>query len=446
MKQFNLIGVDVSDSSIKVLQLNDENSIVACGIKSLPKGVVEKGQIMDVEAFSAILNEILETTKPQILETEKTNLRTVLCLPESKLFSHHCIVPDSVKQKELKDYILSDAQKIIPFELDTLYWNYHVAKENGVRNATFNGVVKADLDNYVKAFSYAKLKPACVSGELFSLGCSLLPNPPLEEDYLIVDTGAHSTTIGIFGVDAVANLSIIIPLAGDYLSQFLAERIGVSLEEAEHLKRQFGVSTTSEDTRVPIIIREAMLPIIDKIIEAKSYFEAKTGNPIKHLILAGGSALLPQIQDFFSEKIGIEARIANPFLKIKDHELLGEDTPGIFFANVVGLALLATRADFSHLNLLTQYRYDEDSVEKEVLSIREVRSVSDFYYVIHSYLLRVKAVMLSKHATPILALRAIPDIPEFTSFAGPNEPRATPVLPGLAEPFYAGTQRGGFRF
>lgn len=396
MKHVQIIGVDVSESSIKVLQLDADNVIDAYGNTSLAKGIVENGRIIDVEAFSLALNNVLTQTKPNILRTEENILHAVLCLPESKLFSHQCIVPNTIPDAEIEAYVRTDAQKIIPFELDTLYWNYHVSYNQGIRNATFVGVAKPDLENYVRAFTKAKVRPAFVGGELCALGQSLLPSPPFSEDYIILDIGAHSTTIGLFNVDTIPSISIFIPMGGDYFTQCIVDGLKISPEKAEQMKRQYGVNPIHDDTRVPTLLRECLLPIIEKISEAKIYFEKKTGKSITRIIIAGGSALLPYIDVYISEKLSIETCIADPLAKIKDRELLGDGTPSIFYANVIGLALCAKKADFSHINLLTQYRDDENVVEEESLSLQDIHSFSDFRYVINIFLRKIKIFIRMK--------------------------------------------------
>lgn len=392
MRHLNLIAVDVSESSIKVLQLNNDNSIKAYGSAPLEKGVVEKGNIIDVDTFSKVLNEILKNTKPNVLADEKSILRAFLSMPEAKLFSHHCVLPDTVKRKEIETYLYSEAGKIIPFDLNTLYSNHHVAEENGIRNATFIGIEKTVLDNYVKAFVHSNVRPAFVGGELFALGRALLPNPLVDEDCIILDIGVRSATIGMFGTDAVPNDSILFPFGGEYFTNFLAERLNVTYEEAEELKCQYGVDSAHEDTGVPSILRECLSVVTDKLNEAKVYFESKTGNPVKHIIIAGGSALLPKIDTFVAEKTGIETTIANPLFKIKGRNALEKDvTPNVLFANVVGLALAASDSDFTHINLLTQYDHDEEVIQDDVMSISDIRSVTDFVNVINNFSKKIKA-------------------------------------------------------
>lgn len=390
MKHTSLIGIDISDSSVKVLELNKKYEITAYGESKLPQGVVQGGSISDTNTFSTTLIEALKHTRPKVLYTEQGMLHAILCLPESKIFSHYLSVPDSVKKSDLELYIQSDAQKIIPFELATMYWDYHVVEKKGGRTATFIGVSKTDLDNYISAFVSAGVQPVFVSGELFSLGNALLPFGQFNDGYLIVDIGKHSTTIGIFSDDAIANLSVKVPMGGDYFTETLSKRLSLSFDEAEALKRQYGLNMEYKDTNIPVVLRECVKEVLNAVIEAKQFFEKKTDTLVTRVILAGGSALLPKIVEFTKEHTGIETEVADPLHKVVNSDVLERDVPGILFANVIGLALSGINTDLTRLNLLTQYRYDDRTTTAVGLKVANVRSFNDVWHLMKSFLSKVR--------------------------------------------------------
>lgn len=385
MKQTNLIGVDISDSSIKVLQLDAGNTIVAFGTSDLAQGIVVNGSIVDSKAFCDALNTVLMHTQPKVLRSSKVALRAVLCLPESKLFTHYQFIPDTIKKADVETYVRDEAAKIIPFELKDLYWDYHIAEKGGKRSATFVGVAKKDLDNYVEVFTQAEIKPAFIGGELFSLGHALL-HTPFEDDHIILDMGAHSTTVGMFADDAVANTSIVVPMGGATFTDILASKLGVEASEAEKMKREYGLDKAHAATQVPEILEESLAPIVVVINEAKAFFEKKTGDPVKRILIAGGSALLPGLAPYIFEKTGVKAEVADALIKVHDPGVLTQNAPGILFANVIGLALYGAHPRKHTINLLTQYRYDESDALKEKLEIRDIRSKSDLYYVLYSFI------------------------------------------------------------
>lgn len=383
MRRPSSVGVDISDSSIKVLQLDTEGNVVAYGSGSLKEGVVSDGYIHDKALFAEALIEILKNTKPTALFAKQSQLRAVLCLPEAKLFTHHAKLPKDLRNADLEKYISNDAKKIIPFELDDLYWDFHTSEKNGERYATFVGAPKSNVDNYVEALTFANVKPSFIVGELFSLAQAVSGDEVITDNYMIADIGARTTNIGTFAIDTVATMSITVPLGGKALTKALVDTLHITEAEAEVLKREKGVDDAAAESGVPAILKKTLEETLTALREAKTHFETTSGHPVSYLILAGGTALLPGLQKYVADALGIEVRVADPFSKIKNREIIKMDTPEIFFSNVIGLALQSRNERTTSFNLLTQYRYSEDQDRKEVLALRDIQSVDDFKYFLY---------------------------------------------------------------
>lgn len=384
MRRLGLIGVDVSDSSIKVLQLDTENNIVAYGSDALDPGVVQGGLIRDKEAFKEKLHSILKNTQPTVLYSRESLLRAVLCLPESLLFTHFLELPEDLSKADTKTYIYDDAKKIIPFNLNELYSDYHIVEKKGKKSATFVGAPKENVDNYVDSFSHADVRPALIGGELFSLGCALLPDT-LKEDHMIIDIGANNTNIGIFTIDAIANMSVTTLVGGEYITSEIAKQLDITHDAAEKLKRLHGLSGKNDKNGVAAIIETCLKDVVESIIKTRTFSEDTYKCSIKQIILAGGTALLPGLPEYIAKISGINTSIADPLAKIKNKEILSKDASEIFFANVVGLALRGKNIQEKGINLLTQYRYSDSAKQKEFPALKDVRSLSDLKYLVYTY-------------------------------------------------------------
>lgn len=385
MRQLSLIGIDISESSIKVLQLDGDGNIVAFGTKALAEGIVHDGLILDTEAFSVTLGEVLKNTKPVALSSSNALLRAVVCLPESKLFTYYAMLPLEVKKSDIEAYIFEDAKKIIPFDLAEMYSDYHSVEKDGVCHVTFVGAPKKNVDSYVSALTKANVKPALIGSELFSLGYALLPKTEFAHDYMIIDMGAHTANIGIFSMDAIANISVTVQIGGAQITQAIVEALGISPQVAEERKHTEGLIDNGTGTVAPIVQR-SVDELVEHINKTRSYFETKSGRKVGEILLAGGSALLPGLADYLTKTLGVTTKVAQPFAHIHNKDVLDKNIPEIFFGNVVGLALLSKDQQISKINLLTQYRYSNDQVDKERLSLAEIRSLGDMQYVLYSFL------------------------------------------------------------
>jgi hypothetical protein len=99
---------------------------------------------------------------------------------------------------------------------------------------------------------------------------------------------------------------------------------------------------------------------------------------------------MPEITKYLSAGLGIEVRVAEPFIKIKNHEAIRMDTPAIFFANVIGLALQSIDERSAGINLLTQYRNNEDKDKQSTLSWHDVQTIDDGKYFVYGCFTRAK--------------------------------------------------------
>jgi len=398
MKRTNLVAIDISDASVKVLQLEADGSVEAYATQQLTPGIIENGRIVDHDGFSEALRQVLASTKPKKLPSDLDSLRAVICLPETKLFTCAVEIPASVRRSDLLNFVGDEAAKIIPFELDDLYWDFHATQKDGKTIAVFVAAPKTDLDLYVKGFHDAGIRPSFVGSEMFCLGRALLPDT-FDDARMIIDIGANTTSIGIFVRDALARFSVVIPHGGSYFSQQIADRLGIPLEEAESLKRSQGLHI-DDGKGGKAIMHDLVRPLAQEIASAKEYAQRVYGCAISEVLAAGGSSLIPGLCEFLSSETGLSVSIADPLIKIKGHDAFEENTPRILFSTVIGLALLSDRRDLPRINLLTQYRFEEGEIEKERLMISEVRSLSDLHYVVYQQ--RIKMVSYGQRVLAFL--------------------------------------------
>jgi Tfp pilus assembly PilM family ATPase len=79
------IGLDISDTSLKLVQLKKKGSkikIQAMGRVELPIGTIEKGEIKNQRSFLESLEKLI--TKPKFGNINNNEI--VACLPESKTY------------------------------------------------------------------------------------------------------------------------------------------------------------------------------------------------------------------------------------------------------------------------------------------------------------------------------------------------------------------------
>lgn len=355
----NPIGIDISDFSIEIVQLDTDKKISAYGRAVLERGVVKNGIVLEQEKLASAVNGILKDTAPNRLSETGLPLQAIVSLPESKVFTH--IIPVAQGTENIYEYVENRASKIIPADIKSMYWDCVLIKGDEMNEAFFIGVKKDIVDGYIGALLLSDTEPIAFDGELISAARSILPESGTEESTLIVDIGARATHIGIYDRDTIITSAIEVPIGGEDITDKLTETLNIKREEANNLKDQHGFIKNS-NTKVHMVLETVLLRIIEDVKNAISYHEEKTGDQVSKIILTGGASLIPGIVHYFKKVLDREVILGEPFQHITDGDILKKSgMQPVLFATVIGLALRgAGHASFTmNVDLLQKHTKDQ---------------------------------------------------------------------------------------
>jgi len=318
------IGIDISDYSIEVMQLNNDGQLRTYGRILLEKGIVNDGRIVKPEQLAAKLKQVLHITKPIPLLKRgqaKAGLKAVASLPESKTYIHTFDVDSQQVTAKLIKEIDTEVAAVVPFDVNSMQKDYLEINQPD-KALLFVGTSKDLVGNYTNVFAAAGIELVALDIESSSLGRALLPQDTRRLPAAILDIGARTTSLSIFDNKKNLNYSVSIPIAGNHFTRAIAEGLKVDWQKAEALKRQHGLNP---DSRVSSIIQRNLSQIVEECRQAINYHEQKNGQKIQEIILAGGSALVPKIDEYFSKNLGTRVSVGKSPV----------------FANVTGLAMRA---------------------------------------------------------------------------------------------------------
>jgi len=307
-------GLDISDYSIEVLQLDWRKKVKAFSRVLLEKGIIEDGKIMNQEILAKKIREAVKKSK---IKTKNV----IFSLPQSKVFVHFF--------KERRD-ILKQSSKIIPLDPDKIYFS--------IENGLYIACPKKTVNSYIEVLRKAGLRPVIAEAESVSLGRSLGV-----KDCLTVDIGARTTNLNIFDHSGNLRLSTIVNRAGNHFTQALSSKFKVSLKEAEKIKKECGLDQKKKRGKAMLVLQKEIQEILQEIKEAINFYEGK----INQIILAGGSAQMPKIASYLSANLDIKVVVGkSPITK----QLKGKS---VLFNVVSGLALRGVNLKSSGINLLS---------------------------------------------------------------------------------------------
>lgn len=340
------MGLDISDCSIEALELEKKMEKPYLGAYSrveLEKGIVEDGKILNKEKLKEKITELLKSAVPRRIKTNQA----ILSLPESKTFFHIFKFPINLSGKELDNAVESEAFKTIPLAPGSYYSDFRViSKANDIQEILCVSVLKEIVEEYLEILRGAGLKPVVLDIESGSLARAF-ENEMIEDGgVLIADIGGRITVLTLYDQGSI-RFSATVPIAGNHFTQAISEKLGISLEKAEELKRKCGFDSKKRDGKIMLILQGALQEILNEIKKSINFYEGKSGRTIKKILLCGGSSFLPQFPSYINSNFGIETLVPDPWegidveilFKEKElREIIETKLHPVYFATVIGLA------------------------------------------------------------------------------------------------------------
>jgi len=340
-----LIGVDISSTSIKMVELvrtgNSGYRLERYTIEPLPRDVVTDGNIANLEQASEGLKRAWKR-----LGTRNRNI--ALALPAAMVITKKIIVPAGQKDEELELTVEAEANQYIPFALDEVNLDFQIlgpAPNNpDEAEVLIAASRKEKVEDRVAIAETAGLKPQVMDVEsyvtqaAFELIAPTLLANGRDQNIALVDIGAHVTHLYVlrnnqflFSRDQASG--------GNQLTHDIQRAFNLSPDEAESAKKNQGLPE-SYDTDV---LQPFMETLALEVTRALQFFFTSTSyNQVDQIVLAGGCALLPGLDELVSKRAGVATVIANPFANMSASDQirprqLAQDAPLLLVA--CGLAL-----------------------------------------------------------------------------------------------------------
>jgi Tfp pilus assembly PilM family ATPase len=140
-------------------------------------------------------------------------------------------------------------------------------------------------------------------------------------------------------------MSYSFDMSGNELTKVISKGLGVDYKTAENLKEKYGIISTSSQEAPASEVREILLPLVDVILKeiekiSQNFYQTE-GKEIQKIILAGASAFLPGLKEYFQNHFKREIEIANPFPNLFCPPILEKTLKemGSSYAIAVGTAL-----------------------------------------------------------------------------------------------------------
>ncbi len=338
------LGIDIGTSFIKIVELSGfgerkklENygEISSSALSKKPFKTFEKNTLL-------LSNQEISKAILAILEEAKIRTKNVIfSIPDFSSFFTNFELPPMTGE-ELPQAVRYEARQHVPLPLGevTLDWQLIEGKPSDPAKTKLKILLVAVpheiINQYQEIAKLTNLKLLALEAEVFGLVRSLIGED--KRIISLVDIGAQSTTCSIIE-KGILKISHSFDPSGNELTWQIAKSLNINYNQAEQFKKKYGLIPSEKN------IREILLPLIDLILveieKIISDFYRAEREEVAKIILAGGTALLPGLKEYFFEKIGKEVEIANPFANIFYPPILEKTLKemGPAYAIAVGMAL-----------------------------------------------------------------------------------------------------------
>ncbi|HEX7270537.1 MAG TPA: pilus assembly protein PilM [Casimicrobiaceae bacterium] len=311
-----LIGVDISSSALKLVELSEGGKGVyrleRYAIEPLPKDVVTDGNIANLDQVSDALRRAYKRLGSR-------NRSVALALPAAMVITKKIIVPAGQTEEELELQVEAEANQYIPFALDEVNLDFQIlgpAPNNPDEvEVLIAASRKEKVEDRVAIVEAAGLKPRVMdvesyaTEEIFQMIAPSLPANGRDQNIALVDIGAH-----VMHFYVLRNNQILFSrdqaFGGNQLTHEIQRAFNLSPEEAESAKRNAGLPENYDAD----VLQPFMETLALEITRALQFFFTSTSySQVDQIVLAGGCALLPGLDELVSKRAGVNTMVANPF-------------------------------------------------------------------------------------------------------------------------------------
>jgi type IV pilus assembly protein PilM len=311
-----MLGLDVSSSSVKLVELgrlpSGELMLERMASEPFEKGWVVDGQIEKFDEVAAAVQRVLSRSGTKTKQV-------AMAMPASAVITKRIVLPAGLREEELEQQVQTEAHQYIPFSLDEVSLDFCVIGPSVASPGDVDVLIAASRKDKVQdrqgLAEAAGLVPVVLDVESYasrlamSRIVSALPEEGKDMLVALFEIGGDSTSLKVMRDDDLL-YDRDQSFGGTQLSQLISRQYGFSFEEAEQKK----VNGDLPEDYASTLLEPFVDSLAQEIDRALQYFFTSTPHhKVHYVMLAGGSATLPGLDERVKSLTGFASRVINPF-------------------------------------------------------------------------------------------------------------------------------------
>jgi type IV pilus assembly protein PilM len=311
----SLVGVDIGSDAIRAVELEGAataNPVIRTfGQIAVPPGVVESGEVIQVDAVAALLRQLWSTHRFR-------STRVVLGVGNSRVLVRDLTVPRGTPA-QMRQALPFSVHDLLTVPVDEAILDFYPHTESIADGSPISSglLVAAVGDTVTAAIAAATLAGlTVVDVDLAPFALVRAQSASFRTSTVaFVDVGARTTTV-VVAARGVPRFVRIIPTGGHDLTRLLAEKLGLSLADAERTKREVGLVLGVPDpdqVDAAAAINAFSNDLLQGVRNTLRYFEnAHPEHPLEGIVLTGGGARLRGLPAALAEITRLPPLVGRP--------------------------------------------------------------------------------------------------------------------------------------
>jgi type IV pilus assembly protein PilM len=315
-KARSLLGLDISSSAVKLVELaangKEGYRVERYTIEVLPKDAVSDGNIANLEG-------VVDSVKRAWKRLGTSTRNVAMALPGSAVITKKIIVPSGLRDEELEGQVESEANQYIPFSMDEVNLDYQIIGPAPSVPEELEVLIAASkkerVEDRVAVADAAGLKAVVMDVEslatmsAFELIERQLPEMGKNQVIALIDAGANVMNLTVLrnGQQVYAREQAF---GGSQLTLDISRHYGMSYEEAESAKRAGNLPEGYEAELLNPFMENLALEVSRAL---QFFFTSTQYNQVDHIVLAGGCAVIPGVDEVVATRTQVNTLVANPF-------------------------------------------------------------------------------------------------------------------------------------
>jgi type IV pilus assembly protein PilM len=309
------VGVDIGTSFLKVVELSrwaNRTSLKNYGELKSTTLYDKPFRTFEKSALTLSSQDIGKALRGILQETKIQSKKAVFSIPDFSSFFTHFELPPMSKE-ELPGAVEYEARRHIPLPYSQVTVDWQLTEGHYQEQSPFHilmvAVPNEVINQYQEIAQMANLELFALEAEVFGLirACMNTDATPV----VLVDMGAQSTTVSMVYKGKLRS-SRSLDTGGNTFTERLAKSLSVEYAQAEAIKQKEGVESQE---RLGILA-----PLVDTIVQeiqkVSQDFTSHTNIPVQRVLLGGGSANLPGLQEYIRKSVQKETELVDPFRQI----------------------------------------------------------------------------------------------------------------------------------